>query len=151
MRLPNDLPTSGRQRQVLLADLGLLDIAERLRQHWLRRAAAVGLTNAQIRVLLLLEPGEAVPMRRLATRLEYDASNLSTLIDRLEARGAVLRRAEADRRVKALVLTDDGERLRSAFWDGLIGDPGPLAPLSEQQLGTLIELLGALGAIDDEV
>jgi DNA-binding MarR family transcriptional regulator len=45
---------------------------------------------------------ELVPMRSLAARLDYDASNLSVLIDRLERRGAVERRPDpADRRVKA--------------------------------------------------
>jgi DNA-binding MarR family transcriptional regulator len=50
-----------------------------------------------------------------------------------------------DRRVKALALTPDGERLRASFWQNLIEDPGPLAPLSEAELATLVSLLGRLG------
>jgi DNA-binding MarR family transcriptional regulator len=148
MRLPNDLPVpeNERLRLVLDADLGLLAIADRLRQHWLHRAAAVGLSNAQVKALLLMVPGEAVPMRRLAARLEYDASNLSTLIDRLERRGALVRRPDpSDRRVKALVLTEEGEKLRAAFWAGLVSDPGPLSPLSDDQLRALAGLLETLG------
>jgi DNA-binding MarR family transcriptional regulator len=131
---------------VLRADLGLLAIADRLRQHWSNQATAVGLSNAQVKVLLLLEPGEAVPMRSLATRLDYDASNLSTLVDRLERRGAVERRANPDdRRVKALALTAEGERLRADFWHGLVEDPGPLTSLGDDDLRTLAALLDTLG------
>ena len=75
--------------------------------------------------LLTLVPGEAVPMRSLAARLDYDASNLSVLVDRLERRGAVERRPDpGDRRVKALALTAEGERLREAFWRDLVEDAG---------------------------
>jgi len=65
--LPGDLPApaSAYLRAVLDADLRLLSIAERLRQHWTAHAAARGLTGAQVKVLLALAPGEAVPMREL--------------------------------------------------------------------------------------
>jgi len=39
-----------------------------------------------VKVLLSLVPGVAVPMRSLAERLDYDASNLTTLVDRLQRR-----------------------------------------------------------------
>ena len=99
--------------------------------------------------LLTLEPGEAVPMRSLAARLDYDASNLSVLIDRLERRGAVERRPDpGDRRVKELVLTPEGERLRAAFWRSLVEDQGPLAPFADAELGALAAVLGVLGVTD---
>jgi DNA-binding MarR family transcriptional regulator len=147
MRVPSDLPPPSTERLRLLqeADLRLLAIADRLRQHWTAHAGAVGLTPAQVKALLTLEPGEAVPMRNLAAHLDADASNLSTLVDRLERRGAVERRPHpVDRRVKALVLTTEGERLRASFWHDLVEDPGPLALLDEPDLRTLISLLDAL-------
>jgi hypothetical protein len=49
-----------------------LSAAERLRQNWAAHAAAVGLSPAQVTALLTLVPGEAVPMRSLAARLNYD-------------------------------------------------------------------------------
>jgi DNA-binding MarR family transcriptional regulator len=114
---------------VLDADLRLLAITERPRQHWAAHAAALGLTTAQVKVLLHLTPGEAIPMRKLARQLGHDASNLTTVIDRLDARGALERQADpADRRVKALALTPEGERLRGQFWRNLVTDPGPLTP-----------------------
>jgi len=147
VHVPADLPTPSSERLQLMLDvkLGLLSVADRLRQNWGAHAAAVGLSPAQVTALLTLVPGEAVPMRSLAARLDYDASNLSVLVDRLERRGAVERRPDPDdRRVKALVLTPEGERLRAAFWRALTEDPGPLAPLGDEDLNTLAQVLGAI-------
>jgi len=147
MITPADLPAPGteRLRLVLEAKLGLLAVAERLRQQWAAHAAAVGLSPGQVQALLTLTPGEAVRMRDLAARLDYDASNLSTLVDRLERRGAVERRADpADRRVKALVLTPAGERLRTDFWRDLVADAEPLTALSKADLQALAGLLASV-------
>ena len=146
MHVPADLPSPSteRLRLILGANLGLLTIADRLRQRWAAHAAAAGLSTAQVNALLRLEPGEAVPMRSLAARLDSDASNLSVLVDRLERRGAVERRPDpADGRVKALVLTPAGERLRADFWRDLVADPEPLTALSEADLQALAALLTA--------
>src|SRR6202050_2048829 len=138
-------PDDGYLALVLDADLRLLDAADRLRQHWAAHAAALGLTPAQVKVLLRLAPGQAIPMRKLAQQLDYDASNLTTLVDRLAQRGALERQADpADRRVKALVLTREGERLRDQFWHDLVADAGPLAPLPASDLRTLTRLLAQL-------
>jgi DNA-binding MarR family transcriptional regulator len=144
---PSDLPSpsTAQLRLALDAKLGLLTLAERLQQQWAAHAAAAGLTGAQVRILLTLKPGEVVPMRSLAARLDYDASNLSTVVDRLTRRGAVERRFDpGDRRVKALALTAEGERLRASFWRDVTEDPGPLAPLGESDLRTLTTLLNLL-------
>jgi DNA-binding MarR family transcriptional regulator len=130
---------------VLEADLRLLGITERLRQHWAAHANALGLTTAQVKVLLRLTPGTATPMRKLARQLGYDASNLTTVVDRLAQRGALERQPDpADRRVKALALTHEGERLRDQFWRNLVTDPGPLTPLREPDLRALTRLLARL-------
>jgi DNA-binding MarR family transcriptional regulator len=147
MYVPEDLPPPPTERLRLIRDanLGLLALAERLRQHWAARAAAAGLSPVQVRVLLTLRPGHAAPMRDLAAALDYDASNLSTLVDRLERHGAVQRQPDpADRRVKALTLTPEGERLRASFWQGLTDNPGPLSSLTDTDLKSLISMLGLL-------
>jgi DNA-binding MarR family transcriptional regulator len=139
-------PDDGYLALVLEADLRLLDAADRLRQHWAAHAAALGLTAIQAKVLLRLVPGEAIPMRKLALQLDYDASNLTTLVDKLAVRGTLERQPDpADRRVKALVLTAEGQRLREEFWRNLVTDAGPLAPLPEADLRTLTRLLARLG------
>jgi DNA-binding MarR family transcriptional regulator len=130
---------------VLGVDIQLFAVADRLRQHWGAHAAALGLTGIQAKVLLRLTPGEATPMRKLAQQLDYDASNLTTLVDRLAARGVLERRADpTDRRVKALCLTPEGERIREQFWRNLVADAGPLAPLGHDDLRTLTRLLAKL-------
>jgi DNA-binding MarR family transcriptional regulator len=148
MRMPADLPSPSTERLRLMlgVNLGLLEVAERLRQTWAAHAAAAGLSPVQVNALLTLVPGEALPMRSLAARLDYDASNLSVLVDRLERHGAVERRPDpSDRRVKALALTAEGMRLREAFWRDLVEDQGPLAPLADADLRALAQILGVLG------
>ena len=151
MHVPADLPSpsSERLRLMLGVRLGLLTIAGELRRSWAAHAAAAGLSPGQVNALLTLEPGTAVPMRSLAARLNADASNVSVLIDRLERRGAVERRPDpSDRRIKALALTAEGERLRAAFWRSVVEDPGTLAPLADADLQALAGLLDLLGVTD---
>ena len=53
-------------------------------------------------------------MSELADALFCDSSNVTGIVDRLEERGLVRREAaEGDRRVKLLVLTEEGEWMRS--------------------------------------
>ena len=75
----------------------------------------LGLSFAQAHALRMLEPDEPLPMSALAERLFCDNSNVTGIVDRLEARGLVERRsAEGDRRVKALTITPAGLELRTA-------------------------------------
>jgi len=70
----------------------------------------VGLSAAKYYVLSqLAEAGEAVPLRQLAQGQECVPSNMTTLIDRLEADGLVRRIDDAsDRRSKRAELTPLG-------------------------------------------
>ncbi len=120
----------------------VLELAESLQRGFALRAAEFGLSGAQAKVLLALRPGEAVPMRTLARSLGYDPSNLTGLADRLEERGVIERRPDpADRRIKAIVMTGEGERLRADFRKRLVGDAGVLAALGESQIEDLRNLL----------
>jgi DNA-binding MarR family transcriptional regulator len=70
----------------------------------------------QVMALRSLEPDTPAPMRWLAERLMCDNSNVTGIVDRLEGRGLVERTpASHDRRVKHLVLTPEGERIRHAI------------------------------------
>src|SRR5215813_14385452 len=72
-------------------------------------AAEFDLSPAQCHVLHLIEPGRPIPMGRLAETLSCDASNVTGLVDRLEARGLVCRHPSVeDRRLKVLDLTPAG-------------------------------------------
>jgi len=138
------------------ADRPLVDEISRLvislAGHMTRRFNAsvsrYGLSPAQARLLRHLEPDEAIPMRELATRMRCDPSNLTELVDRLEVRGALQRRPDArDRRVKALVLTAEGVRLRDEFWHELLADAFPVGALPRDRALQLRDLLQeAMGA-----
>jgi len=129
-----------------------LALAQRLQDNYAHHAAELGLTAAQAKVLLALEPDQPASQRALADQLGYDPSNLTGLIDKLEARGEVHRRPDhRDRRVKTLVLTSAGIQTRTAFWTALTSDSGPLAHLTADQARALRDrLTEALAAEPDE-
>lgn len=136
-------PSTESLRVVQEAAALTLALAQRLQDGYAGHAADVGLTAAQAKVLVALQPDQSVSQRELADLLRADPSNLTGLIDKLEARGDVRRQPDArDRRVKLLVLTADGARTRERFWAGLTSDPGPLAHLTEAQVRALRDRLG---------
>src|SRR6202040_418333 len=108
-------------------------------------AAELELSPAQCHVLHLIEPGRPIPMGRLAETLACDASNVTGLVDRLESRGLVRRRASAgDRRVKVLDLTPKGSRLRALLLDRMTAPPATLRRLSVREQRALVRILTRL-------
>ena len=108
-------------------------------------AAELQLSPAQCHVLHLLEPERPVPMGQLAETLACDASNVTGLVDRLESRGLVHRRASAeDRRVKVLVLTPAGARLRNLLLARMTVPPAALERLSLREQRALVRILRRL-------
>src|ERR1700730_8702901 len=116
----------------------------RLEAYFSELAAQHGLTAVQAKVLLLLQPDGAMTMRTIAGQLQYDASNLTGVIDRLEELGAVRRQPHpSDRRAKGVLLTESGHRMRKAFWERLTNRSGPLGKLNSRELSSLRSLLGS--------
>jgi DNA-binding MarR family transcriptional regulator len=108
-------------------------------------AAELQLSPAQCHVLHLIEPDRAIPMGELAETLACDASNVTGLVDRLESRGLVRRRPSAgDRRVKVLVLTPTGSRLRALLLDRMTAPPAALERLSLREQRALVRILTRL-------
>jgi DNA-binding MarR family transcriptional regulator len=108
-------------------------------------AAGLQLSPAQCHVLHLIEPDRPVPMGQLAETLSCHASNVTGLVDRLEARGLVRRRPSvADRRVKVLVLTPTGSRLRALLLDRITASPAALERLSLREQRALVRILRRL-------
>src|ERR687892_1793493 len=56
-------------------------------------AQELGLAPMQLHALRVIEPGAELPMSSLAGKLFCDASNVTGIVDRLEARGLIERRA----------------------------------------------------------
>jgi DNA-binding MarR family transcriptional regulator len=81
-------------------------------------------------------------MSELAQALFCDNSNVTGIVDRLEKRGLVIREAATgDRRVKLLVLTKEGERMRIEITKRMAEPPPPIAALSEKDQRELRDIL----------
>lgn len=108
-------------------------------------AAEFDLSPVQVHVLYLLEPDRPVPMGRLAEALACDASNVTGLVDRLEARGLIERQpASFDRRVRVLALTPSGTRVRTQLQRRLAAPPKRFDRLSAAERQALARLLERL-------
>jgi DNA-binding MarR family transcriptional regulator len=102
----------------------------------------LGLAPMQSMALMQLRPGEPMPMSALATALMCDNSNVTGIVDRLEAQGLVERRpSEHDRRVKTLVVTPKGIELRGEVERQMSVPPPPLAGLSDEDAAALRDIL----------
>ncbi len=103
------------------------------------------LSPVQCHVLHLIDPGRPLAMSRLARILSCDASNVTGLVDRLEARGLVVRRPSAeDRRVRVLQLTPEGSRMRADLLRRMTAGAFPLSRLSPGERRSLVKILEVL-------
>ena len=102
----------------------------------------LGISPQQSMAIGTLEPGNPLTMGALAEALHCDNSNITGIVDRLEAAGLAERRpGERDRRVKAVALTEKGERMRIEL-ERRAGEPPPkIAALSAQDATALRDIL----------
>jgi DNA-binding MarR family transcriptional regulator len=126
----------------------LLHAANVAQGHVEEKLAALGLSLAKLVALqALAAAGESLPLGQLAERLSCVKSNVTQLIDRLEADGFVARKPDPhDRRTRLAVLTAEG---RKACKDGTRvqqqSERGLLSALSAdeaRQLGALLSRVG---------
>jgi DNA-binding MarR family transcriptional regulator len=105
-------------------------------------AEEFGMTPQMAQALHLLPMPGSLTMKELAVQMWCDASNVTGVIDRLEARGFVERRlSEADRRMKCVLLTTAGKRLRRKLDERFNESPPAIAALSDGDKKTLREIL----------
>ena len=105
-------------------------------------ASEFDLSHSQGHALVLLEPGRGVPMHELADGLRCHASNVTSIVDALEARGLVERLpAEGDRRVKMVALTDEGAKLRERALERLWEPPPAIAGLAAADQRALRDIM----------
>ncbi|MEV5309320.1 MarR family transcriptional regulator [Streptomyces sp. NPDC052610] len=116
-------------------------VVARYHEEFEEAAAGHALTGAQAKLLSLLSL-DPLPMRKLAHKLRCEPSNVTGIVDRLEARGLVERRPDpADRRVKVAAATDEGHRVARSLRESLHFAREPLAALSEEERLALRDLL----------
>jgi DNA-binding MarR family transcriptional regulator len=105
----------------------------------------LGLTPAESRGLSSLDPNGGRSMRSLADEWACDPSNATWLVDRLERQGLAKRVSrDGDRRVKAVVLTPKGRRLRGELIDSLYTPPPDLVALPQRDLDALLSAASRL-------
>jgi len=112
------------------------------RRRFFEAASAFELHPAQAGALLQLDVEAGSPMHEIAARLACDNSNVTGIVDRLEARGLVTRRAsERDRRVKYIALTPLGLEVRDAMHERLARPPAAIERLPAKEQRLLRDLL----------
>jgi DNA-binding MarR family transcriptional regulator len=122
----------------------VMDLSRNLMSHYDAKLAELHLTLPQ--ALLLRQLGDALPMNEAAGKLHCDPSNVTGIVDRLEARGLIERQHVAtDRRVKQLALTAAGRRMRRRVEAILSTAPGVSDLAAADQTALLALLNRSLG------
>jgi DNA-binding MarR family transcriptional regulator len=111
------------------------------------KLSAIGLSLPKLAALnRLVDAGESLPLGQLAERLACVKSNVTQLVDRLEADGLVSRAPDPnDRRSRLAVITaagrkayDQGSRIQLEAERELFGD------LTDDESAALAEIIGKL-------
>jgi MarR family transcriptional regulator, organic hydroperoxide resistance regulator len=131
----------GRRLSPVVETVGLLlELTDHLKARFVAVSATVGLSMAQARTLLRIEG--PVSMRELAARTRYDASNMTGIVEGLYARGLVERQtSSADRRVRRIVLTEQGAGLRERLRSELAENVPAIGELTVAERQALHEIL----------
>ncbi|MCH8626886.1 hypothetical protein MM440_03580 [Arsenicicoccus piscis] len=120
----------------------IVTVAERARADFAAAVEPLGVPVHLARTVLLL--GEPQSMRYVAGELACDPSHVTGIADHLEERGLAVRAPGADRRIKMLNLTEDGEALRQQLAEAVNTKAKFAGQLDAGQKQTLRELLGLL-------
>ncbi|HMC53374.1 MAG TPA: MarR family winged helix-turn-helix transcriptional regulator [Acidimicrobiales bacterium] len=115
------------------------------RNRWAWVAGELGMSPGHAKALLSLTPGAPAPMRALADELHCDASFVTSIVDKLEERGYVVRSpSSTDRRVKTVVITEAGMRARERLEAAMYEPPRELLELPETDVRVLHRIVARL-------
>ena len=137
----------GRSKAAVAAEAwaALLDLTMGQRGRFFAILHEFGLSPGDLRALFALDGDHPRPMRALAQAWNCDASNATWMVDRLETRGLVERRAlPHDRRVKAVVLTPLGASTKRELLTRLHQPPDDFLALDRATLEALRDALAQL-------
>jgi DNA-binding MarR family transcriptional regulator len=106
MTTPQELGPKLSARLTYLLKRALIDLEDLHAEH----LAPTGVTARELAVLLLLDSHSPESQQQVAGRLGVDRTTMVALLDALESKGLVARRADAgDRRRNVIELTEDGQ------------------------------------------
>lgn len=112
------------------------------RSRFVGMAREFGLTPGDLKAMFILSTDKPVPMGTLAQACDCDASTATWMVDRLEEHGLAERRAlPADRRVKAVALTEKGATVKAELSERLYEPPDALLAVDRPTLETLRDAL----------
>jgi DNA-binding MarR family transcriptional regulator len=112
------------------------------RRRFMDVAAEFQLHPAQAGALMHMDKDSMLPMHQLASLMVCDSSNVTGIVDRLEARGLVSRRpSQEDRRVKYITLTPAGLEVRERMRQAMAQIPAGIERLSETDQRLLRDVL----------
>ena len=118
-----------------------VELFQEHKRSWMGISREHGLTPQQMATVWNLSPGQGVAMSALAELLMCDASNVTGIVDKLEARGLARRGQAEDRRVKVLTLTAEGEALQAQMRLQIAEPPRWVLALSREDQRTLRDIL----------
>lgn len=140
LRIPPSPPAQSGVAQQL--SQVFFELVMRQRLQFNEEVAALGISPIQARTLLCIDAGQPRTMSEVAQALGCGPSNITGVIDKLEARGLVERRMRAgDRRARTLAMTRKGLSLRKRLADRL-AEPAPwMLAISPGDQERLVEIL----------
>jgi DNA-binding MarR family transcriptional regulator len=142
-----------------------MDDLYRMPGHLIRRAQQIStalfteecshfdLTSVQYAALFAIRQNPGVDATRLSTLIAFDRSTIGDVLERLEAKGWILRSPSPnDRRLKLLHLAPEGAKLLRAVTPAVRRvQERMLAPLAPKDRATVVRLLGMLAELHNEV
>jgi DNA-binding MarR family transcriptional regulator len=124
------------------------DTARLFRTVFARRVRVLGLTRAQWLALTRVNRRPGVSQSELADMMEIEKAPAGRIVDRLQQKGWIERRAEpSDRRVNRIYLTAQGGRVHAAIAplaDATVRDA--LSGLSTSEQSRIVALMGKVKA-----
>lgn len=120
---------------------------------FLQETEAHGLTPVQYSALQGVMNNPGIDQRTLAGAIGFDTSTIASVIDRLEARGLVLRSASpTDKRVRLLTLTAEGGRLLQEVVPAMLrAQERMLDPLSRAERAEFMRMLRLVVSTNNEL
>lgn len=113
---------------------------------FLQETEGLGVTPVQFAALQTVAAQPGIDQRTLAGTIGLDTSTVAGVVERLEARGLMLRSVSPeDRRARVLTLSADGQALLAQVLPGMLrAQQRMLNPLDEADRAEFMRLLGIL-------